>query len=73
MLTDAAGATYRLPVPKAAKAKAGAVATPAINLDDYLNVNVTVTAKGYESTDKKGNKKTHVSEIVSIDKVAPQQ
>ena len=62
-LTTTDGVAYVLP--EAKKAKEGAAA---IKLDDNLNADVKVVAKGREM-DKDGKKIVHVVEIVSIEKV----
>jgi len=61
-LTTTDGNAITLPKPKAD-------APVAINLDDYLNVDVKVVAKGRESSEKEGKKTTKVVEIVNIEKI----
>jgi hypothetical protein len=60
-LTTTAGTAITLPKPKAD-------APAAIKLDDYLNVNVKVVAKGRE-IEREGKKITKVMEILNIEKV----
>jgi len=65
VLTTVAGQVIELPIPHAPKAKKGEIAAPVINLGDYVDKAVTITAKGRE-VEKKGVKTTHIKEIVSI-------
>jgi len=60
VLTTTDGKTVRLPPPKA---------DSTIKLEDYLNVDVKVTARGHEATGS-GKTVARVAEIVNIEKVA---
>jgi hypothetical protein len=59
------GSLVMLPSPRAKKGEAAA-----INLDAFVDKKVKVVGKGREVADKKGAKKTVVSEITTIEEVA---
>jgi hypothetical protein len=59
------GSSVKLPTPRAKKGEAAA-----INLDAFVDKKVKVVGKGNEGVDKKGAKKTVVSEITTIEEVA---
>ena len=65
LLTTVASQVMELPIPHATKARKGEIAAPVINLDNYIDKTVSITAKGRE-VEKKGVKTTQIKEIVSI-------
>ncbi len=66
VLTDGEGNKSRLPKPKKGKGEDGAAAK-AINLDDYLDVGVTVTGQGM-TMERKGKKVVRFKNITSVTK-----
>lgn len=72
-LTDGEGNKIKLPAPKVRKkpkkSKPGEAPPPQINLEDYVDSQVTIEAKGF-TKEKKGKVRTFVKKIVSIEKSA---
>ena len=73
VLTDAQGNKVMLPsgtMRKHSKGDAGAAQPAAFTLSDYVDKDVTITGKGYQST-KNDVKVTRIVEIVKIEAAAP--
>lgn len=73
-LTDAAGNKISLPTPKAPKkgkkeGEAPAAEAAVINLEEFVDANVTLVGKGY-SKEAKGKKRIYIKTIEKIEKAA---
>ncbi|MHC4874050.1 MAG: hypothetical protein ACYTFY_19545 [Planctomycetota bacterium] len=66
-IKDAEGKMTRLPTPRGPKKKKGAEEKAVINLDEYIDADVTVTGMGMIK-EKNGKKRTFIRRITKIEK-----